>query len=700
MLERFRTKIARLIEPAETKAVTLTGFDFVSRGMGNVSYFGGAVPGDVEALLRETSYAAAVLSYAAIKYRATNVSEPPLRVYDRTEEGWEVVEDHALARLLEQPSPDYDMGQTLWLTQSSLDVDGRALWTKDADRMQRLGRLMPFMGREYTEEAGTDRIFGLYRLRTTRGELRLLPEQVVAWRFLNPADRYNPVSPTDVALSWLNLGASVKLAVRNAMLNGMFPGTIISPHHEWHPDPEEFERFKAEIERHHQGPKNAGKPLIALGGVKTERVAFSLKDMLPDEIMDRIEATVAMAYGIAPVILGALVGLRNSPWSQMSEARRFTYEDTIAPLWRMHEKALTSQLLLPVDATPGRMIRFDTSGIEALQRDQSRDITDADKAKHWTIDERRMLTGQKPIGGDRGAWIELLDKPEPAVPQPGGADPDEEVQDEERGYRPGSRDVVWSRFDLMQKTVSDDFEEMAAAQLARDRLSISLAVNESEFVAAWTTALERGADVVARGVKPGEHPSAAGLADALIDATDTEAEWSARAERAVRRAARTAAKDIARSQGIAFDLAVSGADRYAHEHAARLVTNVGRTTRAKIRGAVADGLADGDSIPDLAKRIRESTAFSRERATLIARTETTEVVNGAQHRTMADYDAATPMQTVEKSWLSARDRDVRKEHQLLDDGSWIRIEQTFQNGRTHPGDPNCRCTLIYRISET
>lgn len=696
MLERIRSRVAKLIAPpSESKGVTLSGFDFYARDMGHVVYFNGTGVGDERGLSRETAYAAAVIASAAIRYRATNVSEPPLRVYDRTDDGWELIEGHQLERVLGAPSDDYDMGETVWLTQASLDLDGKALWVKDADRMARTGRLMPFAGHEYSEEPADGRIYGRYRLRTMGGERKLTPEEVVAWRLLNVYDRYSPVSPTDVALSWLNLGASVKTAVRAMMQNGMFPSAVLSPHHEWHPDDDEYNKLKAEVERYHQGPANTGKPLIALGGMKAERMAFSLKDMLPDEILDRIEATVAMAYGVAPVILGALVGLKNSPWSQMQEARRYTYEDTIVPLWRATERVLTRQLLAPVDATPGRMIRFDTSEVAALQRDQAKDVTTAEQAKHWTIDERRIHTGQEPIGGERGQWIELLDRPEPSLrltsPEDGD-DPEDDPEDEERGYRPSSRDVVWARFDLMAKGTEDDLQAMASEQLRRDARAISAAVETDAFRALWATIVE----------PPKAEPfdtAAAAVADRLVDSTQSDEEWRVRSQRSVSKAARAAARDVARSHGIAFDLVVPGSLSYARRHSAELVTNIGKTTRERIRIALRDGLEEGDSIPDLAKRIRESTAFSPERATLIARTEATEILNGSQLAGLESYAASDPTQTVEKSWLSARDRDVRKEHQLLDDGQWLAIERTFDNGRTHPGEPNCRCTLVYRIVE-
>src|SRR5690606_2332234 len=135
-------------------------------------------------------------------------------------------------------------------------------------------------------------------------------------------------------------------------------------------------------------------------------VSFSLRDLMPGDVLDRVEATVAAAFRIPPVVLGFLVGLKNSPWSQMAEARRMTYEDTIEPMWRRDEKTLTRQWLRLVDPNPRRMIRFDTSKIRALQLDRAKMAEIAEKTRDvGTVNERRALLGWEPLEDERGDVI-------------------------------------------------------------------------------------------------------------------------------------------------------------------------------------------------------------------------------------------------------------------------------------------------------
>lgn len=402
------TKVA-VAPPPERKS--LDGIDFAGPHSGAWTYFNSAVSGDVEAVTRETAYAAALYCHVAVKYRAENIAEPPLMVVDETDDGFEPVENHPLAELLEEPSPDYDMGEMFELTQTWLDIGARALWVKDANLAGSLGRLTPFSDREFVVKPSRDRIYGRFELRTARGTEVKLPEDVVYFRTTNPYGRHTGLSPTDVALSWLNLGTRTTATIKALLQNAVFPSVVVVTDKDWHPAPEEYDRFKAMLDQYHAGPANAGKPFVSLGGGNVKSMAFSLRDLLPDELLDRIESCVAAAFGIPPVVLSFLVGLKNSPWSQMEEARRFAYEDTLEPLWRKHEKRLTRQLLRPVDQTPGRMVKFDTSNVRALQDDESQRIKDAASARFWTLNQRLVRSGQDalPEGDPRGGWIEAID---------------------------------------------------------------------------------------------------------------------------------------------------------------------------------------------------------------------------------------------------------------------------------------------------
>jgi len=396
--------------------------------------------------------------------------------------------------------------------------------------------------------------------------------------------------------------------------------------------------------------------------------------------MDRVEASVSAAYGLPAVVLSLLVGLKNSPWSQYSEARRSVYEDTIDPLWRMIGKTLTRQLLRPVDPDPRRHVMFDTSQVKALQPNTSQDIEDAKLASWWTVGERRAHTGREALGDDRDDVVELTDL---ALASPFGSSHEDDEGDvpkrlmtRERNPTQTKRDWAWSQWNMMAKAQESTWESRSSAELVTDREAV----------------LDLFDEIFEESVKDGDLVGA--LLASLGRALDPE-RWKAAMLPLIRSTGITALREKSVQVGVDFNLLRPGLIAYTEAEAAFLVKGIDSTTRLALSDALAAGLRKGEGIPQLRKRIEESGAFSRSRARLIAITETTRVSNGAAQESLLAYSAESGV-AFEKSWLSARDASVRPMHDKLDDGSYVPLDVPFDNGLMQPGEPNCRCTTLHR----
>jgi SPP1 gp7 family putative phage head morphogenesis protein len=124
---------------------------------------------------------------------------------------------------------------------------------------------------------------------------------------------------------------------------------------------------------------------------------------------------------------------------------------------------------------------------------------------------------------------------------------------------------------------------------------------------------------------------------------------------------------------------------------------MGSTTGRSVAKIVQDQLSVGGTISDIRKALQEGASFSRSRARLVARTETTRAWNGAQRRSLSDWVDEQPEGVhVTKEWISSRDDRVRDEHIVMD-GEKVGINKLFSNGLEGPGEPNCRCTTIYGV---
>lgn len=125
----------------------------------------------------------------------------------------------------------------------------------------------------------------------------------------------------------------------------------------------------------------------------------------------------------------------------------------------------------------------------------------------------------------------------------------------------------------------------------------------------------------------------------------------------------------------------------------------------KINSQVLQGIIQGESIPNISKRIMNVQEMNKDAAIRSART----IVTGAENKGRMDsYKRAQDDGIIlEKEWLATTDSRTRDWHNELD-GQTRPIDKPFENaiGKImFPGDPsadganvyNCRCTLVSRV---
>lgn len=740
---------------------------------------------DAERLTRATAFVTSAYCFIAMRWRASRVAEPPLMVVQETQDGEEWQPDHPLAELFDAPRPDLDMGELLHRKQLYQDLTGAALLVVDRDISGRSRILTPFSGDEFQTDPAGGLIYGRYSVIGASGgwkDLDLAATPVIHFRDPNPYSWREQFSLVDAAMLQLDLGHTVRRIVRNYLSNAIFPGGILSTHPDWKPTPAEWDLWKSAVKQWHGGPANAGEPLAVPGGTVFSKTASAMKDLLPDDVLDRVEATVASTFGISPVTLGWLTGLQNSPWSQMAESRRKDYEDTVQPIWRDIERRFSRTLLTPEERRAGFIVRFDTRQVVALQEDQEvRSRISLANRDTWTVDERRIYTGQDALdpSDPRGSMIVGIDVKAAAPPpgsagQPVPAAPKVEVQAlvfpkahwataaacagwaMGRGFRavkasetadayhlrvrapdafdgatlrtvsllgarrpgdercrvsavvgrPKSAKLIRLPFDRTPRVRAADIETIDERTLAWLDFDIQTKAAESTWereVAGVLASIRRKVVALAGHLlqddgKAVDPHSATEFTHALHGTlNDARHALQSTTYPLVLSTGKEAVGRIAARHNLSFGVLEPGLLKYAKEEAAFLSDVMGEATGTAVAEAVQAGLAAGETVRQLRQRLEELPAFSRERAQLVARTETTRAWNGAQRRSMSTF-ARDSNRGVTKSWLSARDDRVREEHDALDDGTEIGIDDAFANGLTEPGEPNCRCSLTYQVA--
>lgn len=130
-----------------------------------------------------------------------------------------------------------------------------------------------------------------------------------------------------------------------------------------------------------------------------------------------------------------------------------------------------------------------------------------------------------------------------------------------------------------------------------------------------------------------------------------------------------------------------------------------RWNAQKITGEVTQGILQGESVSQIARRMQTVAQMDDSASVRNARTAVTGAQNAGRQ---AGYERAVDMGIkTEKQWLATMDARTRHEHVVLD-GQHVPVDENFKVGPyeiEYPGDPtaepemvyNCRCTMICRI---
>lgn len=150
---------------------------------------------------------------------------------------------------------------------------------------------------------------------------------------------------------------------------------------------------------------------------------------------------------------------------------------------------------------------------------------------------------------------------------------------------------------------------------------------------------------------------------------------------------------------------------YIREVGGMKITAISNTSRNQIMKIIKKGSEDGDNARKIARDIQlfSNSPISRQRASLIARTETHQASVYANHQVSIDQE----IPEMQKRWISTNDDRTRLHHRQLN-GITVNMSEDFvfnvglaEYRMSHPADPrggainniNCRCVLAYIVPE-
>lgn len=155
---------------------------------------------------------------------------------------------------------------------------------------------------------------------------------------------------------------------------------------------EQYDRLTFEMETHHQGARNAGRPMLLEGGLDWKPMGFSPSDMEFHETKLAASREIAVAFGVPPMLLG-IPG--DATYANYQEANRAFYRLTVLPLATRVTAAVAWWLSTHLGSVVE--IKPDMDQISALSGERDQLWARVGAASFLTDAEKRGLLGLPPL---------------------------------------------------------------------------------------------------------------------------------------------------------------------------------------------------------------------------------------------------------------------------------------------------------------
>lgn len=217
------------------------------------------------------------------------------------------------------------------------------------------------------------------------------PDPICHIKSFHPTDDHYGLSPMQAAAVAVDVHNSASAWSKALLDNAARPsGAIVykGVDGQGSLSPEQYDRLVAEMEMHHQGARNAGRPMLLEGGLDWKQMGFSPSDMEFHQTKQAAAREIAQAFGVPPMLIG-IQG--DATYANYAEAHRAFYRLTVLPLVGRVAAAvawwLSEHLGQEVD------LRADAEQVPALAEERDQLWRRVGDAGFLTQAEKRALLG-------------------------------------------------------------------------------------------------------------------------------------------------------------------------------------------------------------------------------------------------------------------------------------------------------------------
>ncbi|MEL6608695.1 MAG: phage portal protein [Pseudomonadota bacterium] len=221
------------------------------------------------------------------------------------------------------------------------------------------------------------------------------PSPVCHIKSFHPQDDHYGLSPLQAAATALDVHSSATRWSKALLDNAARPsGAIVykGADGQGHMGADQYDRLVSEMEAHHMGARNAGRPMLLEGGLDWKPMGFSPSDMEFQKTKEAAAREIATAFGVPPMLLG-IPG--EATYANYQEAHRAFYRLTVLPLASKVAASLGEWLA----GHTGQFVEIkpDLDQVPALATERDAQWARVATADFLTADEKRSLLGLPPM---------------------------------------------------------------------------------------------------------------------------------------------------------------------------------------------------------------------------------------------------------------------------------------------------------------
>lgn len=548
---------------------------------------------------------------ACVKWVQRTFPEAPLMLKRLDKDGeWSGIPTHPLLSLMETPNEYYDGLLLQAATITDLVLDGNAYWWKIRSASSRVVALLwvPSTLIEPHWPRWSDDVFIESYKYTTGHKVQYIPiEDIVHFRDgFDPRNIRKGLSPLQSLFREIFTDDEASNTTAALLKNLGIVGLVISPA-DGTVSPAEAEATKEWFKDNFSRDKK-GEPLVMSGATKIDQFGTNLKDMDLRSLRRIPEERISAVLGVPAIVAGLGAGLDRSTFANYKEAREAAYESNIIPTQRLVGSAIKRQLLSDFeDNLEQWRVGYDLSEVRVLQEDEKAlsdrtvsqvtggvlKINDSQRILGLPVDEGadyylRPFNVMPAYSGNGGLVVEEIPPRQP--PKQLKAPLDEaRLEIHWKSYAMKAEHYENLLVPKLRAIFSNQRKEaMANLRDGKQDHFINLAKAEQDYIKAAEPILE----------------------DQILKAVDD-------ARNLVR--PRNPRKADPAIEGIANQNSIN----WLKTRMGWVAQEFGEETERLLANSLATGFAEGESIPKLTNRVKDTFEFcSKVRAKRIARTET------------------------------------------------------------------------------